>query len=246
MSEASRLGAISAFLLKHRASPVFRSRREPAPGIEPEGPSESAESFTRDLEALGPTFVKIGQMLSTRPDLVPPEYQLALARLQDDATQAPLADITGAIEKGLGAPLNKLFAQFDPVPVGTASFAQVHRAVLPSGRQVAVKVQRPDLAAQVRWAEQTLEQHREVLAVCPAKAGGSRFEDKLAGLDHGNLTADALLEVYLTRDGTVPKGFPKKALVEGLPGLWTALADEAERVGDDSAKAYLLERIQIR
>lgn len=150
MFEASRLGAISAFLLKHRASPVFRSRRgEPAPGIEPEDTSENAESFTRDLEALGPTFVKIGQMLSTRPDLVPPDYLLALSRLQDDAKPAPLEDITNAIESELGAPLNKLFAEFDPVPVGTASFAQVHRAVLPSGRQVAVKVQRPDLAAQV-------------------------------------------------------------------------------------------------
>lgn len=149
MSEASRLGAISAFLLKHRASPVFRSRREPAPGIEPERPSESAESFTRDLEALGPTFVKIGQMLSTRPDLVPPDYLLALSRLQDDVKPADVSDIIGVIEQELCAPIGKLFREFEPVPVGTASFAQVHRAVLPSGRQVAVKVQRPDLSAQV-------------------------------------------------------------------------------------------------
>ena len=149
MSEASRLAAISAFLLKHRASPVFRSRRDPPPGIEPEVASESAEAFTRDLEALGPTFVKIGQMLSTRPDLVPPDYLLALSRLQDDVKPADVDDITRVIEEELGAPIGKLFSQFEPVPVGTASFAQVHRAVLPSGRQVAVKVQRPDLAAQV-------------------------------------------------------------------------------------------------
>lgn len=91
----------------------------------------------------------------------------------------------------------------------------------------------------------TADHHAQLLAVCPAKPGGTRFEDKLAGLDHGNLTADALLEVYLTRDGTVPKGFPKKAIVEGLPGLWTALADEAERLASLNqrlCKARLVER----
>ncbi|GGA66296.1 ABC transporter substrate-binding protein [Arenimonas soli] len=149
MSEANRLAAISAFLLKHRASPVFRPRHDQPAGIEPEDASESAEAFTHDLEALGPTFVKIGQMLSTRPDLVPPDYLLALSRLQDHAAPTPLADITRSIEEQLGQPMNKLFAEFDPEPVGTASFAQVHRARLPSGRDVAVKVQRPDLAALV-------------------------------------------------------------------------------------------------
>ncbi|WP_374601381.1 ABC1 kinase family protein [Arenimonas sp.] len=149
MSEASRLAAISAFLLKHRSSPVFRSRREPTPGVEPPDATESAETFTRDLEALGPTFVKIGQMLSTRPDMVPPDYLVALSRLQDDVKPASAEEITQLIEEELGAPMDKLFREFEPVPVGTASFAQVHRAVLPSGRQVAVKVQRPAVAAQV-------------------------------------------------------------------------------------------------
>lgn len=149
MSEASRLAAISAFLLKHRASPVFKPRSDQPPGVEPADASKGAEAFTRDLEALGPTFVKLGQMLSTRPDLVPPDYQLALARLQDDAAATPLPEITRVIEQELGAPTGKLFKEFEAVPIGIASFAQVHRAVLPSGRQVAVKVQRPDLAAQV-------------------------------------------------------------------------------------------------
>lgn len=149
MSEASRLAAISAFLVKHRRAPMFSPRTADSEGIEPPEPGEGAEAFTRDLEALGPTFVKIGQMLSTRPDLVPPDYLAALARLQDDVAPAPVEEIVALLEQELGAPIGKLFARFDPVPIGTASFAQVHRAALPSGREVAVKVQRPDLPAQV-------------------------------------------------------------------------------------------------
>ncbi|KFN43760.1 ABC1 kinase family protein [Arenimonas metalli] len=144
MPESSRLAAITAFLLRHRASPVFRG---PATGAAPPPPVDPAEAerFTADLEALGPTFVKIGQMLSTRPDLVPPEYIAALCRLQDKVAPADTAEIEAQIVAELGAPLNKLFASFDPEPLGTASFAQVHAAVLPSGRRVAVKVQRPGL-----------------------------------------------------------------------------------------------------
>lgn len=149
MSEASRLAAISAFLVRHRRAPMFSPRSNDEPGIEPPEPGPGAEAFTRDLEALGPTFVKIGQMLSTRPDLVPPDYLEALSRLQDDVAPAPVEDIVALVEEELGAPITKLFDRFDPVPIGTASFAQVHRAALPSGREVAVKVQRPHLSAQV-------------------------------------------------------------------------------------------------
>ena len=150
MSEPSRLAAITAFLIKHRSSPVFRGH--PHPEAEPvTAPADlaAAEAFTTDLEALGPTFVKIGQMLSTRPDLVPPEYIAALVRLQDKVAPAELDVIEAQIASELGAPLKHLFAEFDPVPLGTASFAQVHAAVLHSGRKVAVKVQRPGLVAAI-------------------------------------------------------------------------------------------------
>jgi len=148
MSEPSRIAAISGFLVKHRNSPVFRGGE--APGTpKPRPDTEAAEKFTADLEALGPTFIKIGQMLSTRPDLVPPEYITALRRLQDKVAPAELDEIEAQIVAELGAPLRKLFAEFDPEPIGTASFAQVHAATLPSGRKVAVKVQRPGLAAAV-------------------------------------------------------------------------------------------------
>jgi predicted unusual protein kinase regulating ubiquinone biosynthesis (AarF/ABC1/UbiB family) len=150
MSDSSRLAAITAFLIKHRNSPVFRGGGDPS-AVDSAQPADTAaaEQFTADLEALGPTFVKIGQMLSTRPDLVPPEYIAALVRLQDKVAPADLEVIEAQIASELGAPLKKLFAQFDPVPLGTASFAQVHAAVLPSGRKVAVKVQRPGLVAAI-------------------------------------------------------------------------------------------------
>ena len=148
MSEPSRLAAITSFLIKHRNSPVLRTSASTESTATPPDPA-AAEQFTSDLEALGPTFVKIGQMLSTRPDLVPPEYITALCRLQDQVMPAELDVIEAQIASELGAPLKKLFAEFDPVPLGTASFAQVHAAVLPSGRKVAVKVQRPGLVAAI-------------------------------------------------------------------------------------------------
>ncbi len=148
MSDTSRLATLTAFLIKHRNSPVLRGNGATDAAAAPPD-VEAAEQFTRDLEALGPTFVKIGQMLSTRPDLVPPEYIAALVRLQDKVAPADLDVIEAQIASELGAPLKKLFAEFDPVPLGTASFAQVHAAVLHSGRKVAVKVQRPGLVAAI-------------------------------------------------------------------------------------------------
>ncbi len=148
MSEGAKLSTLSAFLLKHRGSPLFRARVGDAAAGGP-ATSAEAEAFAADLESLGPTFVKIGQMLSTRPDLLPPDYLAALARLQDQATPLPFEDVLACIEAELGLPARKVFQSLEPVPLGTASFAQVHAAVLPSGRRVAVKVQRPRLAEQV-------------------------------------------------------------------------------------------------
>jgi predicted unusual protein kinase regulating ubiquinone biosynthesis (AarF/ABC1/UbiB family) len=155
MSEPSRIAAISAFLVKHRNSPVFHAGGDTAATAAPPDVA-AAEKFTSDLEALGPTFIKIGQMLSTRPDLAPPEYITALRRLQDKVAPADLDEIEAQIVSELGAPIKKLFAEFDREPLGTASFAQVHAATLHSGRKVAVKVQRPGLAAAVESDMATL------------------------------------------------------------------------------------------
>lgn len=95
------------------------------------------------LEALGPTFVKVGQILSMRPDILPQEYCDELAKLRTDAEPMPYNEVVATVEEEYGRPLASVFAEFDVRPLGSASVAQVHRARLLTGEDVAVKVQRP-------------------------------------------------------------------------------------------------------
>jgi ubiquinone biosynthesis protein len=120
--------------------------RESHPEVEHPGP----EHLRRAFEELGPTFIKLGQVLSTRPDLVPPEYESALAVLQDAAPTVPTADIVGAVESALGQPLRQMFSVFEAVPVAAASIGQVHSARLADGTDVVVKVRRPGVVQQVQ------------------------------------------------------------------------------------------------
>jgi ubiquinone biosynthesis protein len=101
------------------------------------------------LEELGPTFVKLGQALSTRPDLLPPAYITELAKLQDTVPAAEWEPIRAQIEAELGAPVEELFPDFETVPIAAASLAQVHAATMPDGAQVVVKVQRPNIQATI-------------------------------------------------------------------------------------------------
>ena len=101
------------------------------------------------LDELGPTFVKFGQLLSTRPDIVPPDIITELRKLQDDVRPFPFEDVERTIREELGLPIEKLFLEFDEQPMAAASIGQVHRAVLPNGRRVAVKVQRPNAPRQI-------------------------------------------------------------------------------------------------
>jgi ubiquinone biosynthesis protein len=112
-------------------------------------PPAQAEELAADIERLGPSFIKLGQLLSTRPDIVPPAYAQALARLQDDCEPFAFPQIRAILSAELGVRLSKAFDSIDEQPLAAASIAQVHRATLRDGREVAVKVQRPGIREQV-------------------------------------------------------------------------------------------------
>src|SRR6516225_10045201 len=107
------------------------------------------ESLRMALEELGPTFIKLGQVLSTRADLLPPEFQAELAKLQDDTSRIAPEVIEETISSELGMPTAELFASFDPEPLAAASIGQVHAATLHDGSEVVVKVRRPGAAEEV-------------------------------------------------------------------------------------------------
>ncbi len=146
----SRRSQILKLLLRYRHSGVFSGMNLDTWSAHDVPPDGNPDQFVTDLEALGPTFVKLGQMLSTRPDMVPPEFATALERMQEKVAPLPVDRIHHIIEAELGASVGTLFASFDPEPLGCASIAQVHRATLRDGREVAVKVQKPEVAAQLR------------------------------------------------------------------------------------------------
>ncbi|MFO7963255.1 MAG: AarF/ABC1/UbiB kinase family protein [Desulfobacterales bacterium] len=104
-----------------------------------------AEKIRMTIEELGPTYIKLGQILSVRPDLIPPDLVEELSKLQDDVAAVPFADIRHVIENELRCPIEDVFASFDEVPLASASIGQVYRAVLKNGDAAAVKVQRPGI-----------------------------------------------------------------------------------------------------
>ena len=116
---------------------------------EPASPSGTPKELADELERMGPTYVKIGQVLSGRPDLLPPAYLEALSRLQDDVKPFPYEQVVEIVERELGTRISKAFATFTEKPLAAASLGQVHAATLRDGTEVVVKVQRPGIREQI-------------------------------------------------------------------------------------------------
>jgi predicted unusual protein kinase regulating ubiquinone biosynthesis (AarF/ABC1/UbiB family) len=121
----------------------------------------SPAQFADDLEAMGPTYVKLGQVLAGRPDLLPEAYTAALERLQDNVKPFPFAEVEQIVSAELGVRISKAFARFDPEPIAAASLGQVHFAELRDGRPVVVKVQRPNIRLQIAEDFEVLAQIAE-------------------------------------------------------------------------------------
>lgn len=107
--------------------------------------SHSPEELVKDLKKMGPTYIKLGQLLSTRPDMLPKEYLEELARLQDEVDTIPYEEIEKLFQQEIGERISKAFKSFDKQPLAAASIGQVHKAILHSGKEVAVKFQRPGI-----------------------------------------------------------------------------------------------------
>jgi ubiquinone biosynthesis protein len=162
MSEIAQVAArhgFGYFFETHKLTDLLPWPRPSMASLEAEASRTARGQHLREmLDELGPTFVKFGQLLSTRPDIVPPDIISELRALQDDVTPFSLAQVERVISEDLELPIEKLFLEFDSTPMAAASIGQVHRAVLPNGRPVAVKVQRPEAPRQIEADLQLLYQ----------------------------------------------------------------------------------------
>ena len=174
---------IALLLMKYgRSDVVTAAGLDPMLSDDPvvaETTDQTAADLAGDLERMGPTFIKLGQLLSTRSDLLPDEYIRALSRLQDRVEPFPFSEVEPLVTAELGVRLSKAFSEFEATPLAAASLGQVHRAALRDGRQVAVKVQRPGIRPRVAEELETLEEIAEFLDQHTAVGGRYQFTQML-------------------------------------------------------------------
>ena len=182
-----RLREIAAVLRKHRA----------ARGMTP-------EKLRRILEDLGPTFVKFGQIMSMRTDMLPRAYCEELGRLRADVRPMGYEEAAGEVERALGRPVGGLFARFDPQPIGSASIAQVHYAELKSGERVVVKIRRPGIRAVMEQDAALLHRVSGLLRVAGGTGSAVDFDRVI-----DEIWAAALLEMDFEREAAQAEEFAR-------------------------------------
>lgn len=268
MESLSRYAKIGAFLLRYRRSGIWRGLDADEVALEAAGEPVgelSPERFVAELEELGPAFIKMGQALSTRPDLVPEPYLQALQRIQDHVVTVPFEAIRAIVETELGQPMETVFQQVDPVPLAAGSLAQVHAVVLKDGRDAVIKVQRPGLADQVLgdlsilqqmagaaenytdtgrrygFAEWIGELRRSLLAELDFRLEGDNLESFAGHLAHYELLMVPLpvRALSTSRLLTMQRIFGVKVCAQAVQGRnWRRHAEELLRAYLDQVFAY--------
>ena len=181
LSEIAQVAARHGFGYLFETHGPIRSRRGREVEVaETDGGSPRGQRLREMLDELGPTFVKFGQLLSTRPDIVPPDIVFELKGLQDAVSPFPFEQAREVVEEELGLTLEQAFLEFDETPVAAASIGQAHRAVLPNGREVIVKVQRPDAPRRI---EADLELMYQLARTARARVKALEFIDTVAVVD---------------------------------------------------------------
>jgi len=258
IARTKRYLQILRIAIRHGLGPYLRGRRRPS-RENAAGQAELARSLRLALDEAGVTFVKLGQVLSTRSDIIPATVADELSRLQDQVSPAPWPEIEVVITEELGAPPHQLYADFDTEPLAAASVAQVYTARLPEGADVVVKVQRPGIAAVVdrdldivRRLARLLERNTDWGRSMGVRALADGFADAMREeldftVEAGNMTTVAAgRSVVSNNDLVVPELYPRACTgrvltMQRLDGI--GLGNAAQAIADRGLDAARLGRV---